>query len=66
MPTKPMDQYFDRIIEANKKWKYKDITFLLDMLDTRQQQELVTYLKLRAIDENIKSTLTKVLLLINL
>ena len=61
-----MDQYFDRIIESNKKWKYKDITFLLDMLDTRQQQELVTYLKLRAIDENIKSTLTKVLLLINL
>ena len=61
-----MDQYFDRIIESNKKWKYKDITFLLDMLDTRQKQELVTYLKLRAIDENIKSTLTKVLLLINL
>ena len=61
-----MDQYFDRIIESNKKWKYKDITFLLDMLDTRQQQELVTYLKFRAIDENIKSTLTKVLLLINL
>ena len=61
-----MDQYFDRIIESNKKWKYKDIPFLLDMLDTRQQQELVTYLKFRAIDENIKSTLTKVLLLINL
>ena len=66
MAIKPMDQYFDRIIEANKKRKYKDIPFLLDMLDTRQQQELVKYLKLRAIDENIKSTLTKVLLLINL
>ena len=61
-----MDQYFDRIIEANKKWKYKNISLLLDMLDTTQQQELVKYLKLRAIDDNIKSTLVKVLLLLNL
>ena len=59
-------QLIDRIIEANKKWKYKNISLLLDMLDTTQQQELVKYLKLRAIDDNIKSTLVKVLLLLNL
>ena len=64
-----MSEYFDSIILANSKRKYKDVQQMLAMLDTTGKANLVSYVREHAsfqLNENMQDVCMKCQALIDL